>query len=447
MAKVQLTIETGYLPNWGVYEGIREIVQNAKDAEVEHHAPMTIDWYNDTLRIENAGVVLPLKVLLFGHTTKLGNSQMIGKFGEGLKLAMLALVRAGHDVKIRNGDEVWVPSFEHSETFDDKVLTFRIDGGREARNRVRIEIGGVTKESWEKMKEGFLFLRKPKKDEQVLTHAGTLLLGDKYKGRIYVKGIFVQSNPDTDFGYDLQEVELDRDRKMVESWNLKYHTRNVFLAAMNKKDELFEQFHEMLETPTLETEGLDPTYCSISPEAAGRILGLFQAKHGPNAIPVANLSESKDVEHLGKKGVVVSKPLGAVLAKTLGDAFTVREGLKKETLKTYGWGELTAQEQSVLSGAVELVNEVERIGLENIDIVDFRSDTLNGQFKDDGGRILIAKKLLTSADDTLCTLIHEVAHRQGADGNKSHVQCIEHIWTGVVRNLRLHLNNRFGRVN
>jgi len=448
MAKIPLTIKVSYLPSWGAYEGIRELVQNAKDAEVEHSAPMTVDWYNDTLRIENEGTTLPTKALLLGHTTKLGNSELIGKFGEGLKLGILALVRAGHDVKVRNGDEVWIPSIQRSDVFDDDVLVFDITGGREAKNRVRVEIGGVTREAWEKFKEAFLFLRRPKKSEHIDTYNGTLLLGEKFKGKVFVKGIFVQTDPDLNFGYDLtRDVELDRDRKMVESWNLRYHTRNVFLAAMNKREELFSQFVDMLETPTTETTDLDPSYCSISTETAEKVLGAFKAKHGVDAVPVANLAESKDIEHLGKRGIVVSKPLGAVLAKTLGDAFAVKEGLKKETLKTYGWGELTTQEQSVLSGAVELVNEVERVGLENIDIVDFRSDKLEGQYKVEGDRILIAKKLLASADDTLKVLIHEVAHRQGADGDKSHVARIEDIWAGVVRNLRVHFNNRLNRVN
>lgn len=445
MAKIALTIKTSYLPSWGAYEGIRELIQNARDAEVEHSAPMKIDWYNDTLRIENDGATLPLKALLLGHTTKLGNSEMIGKFGEGLKLGVLALVRAGHELKIRNGSEVWIPVIERDERFDEDVLTFKIEGGREAKNRVRVEVSGITKDAWEKMKECFLFINKAKKDEMVETFNGTLLLGDRFKGRIYVKGIFVQTTPDTSFGYDLKDVELDRDRKMVESWNLKYHTRKVFLAAMNKKESLFEDFTGMLENPTLETEGLDSyALYDLPRETADKVVEDFKKKHGPDAVPVANLAESKDVEHLGKKGVVVSKPLGTVLARSLGDSLLVRESLKKETLRAYGWSDLTDIERSVLTGAIELVNEVESIRLEEVDVVDFRSDSLNGQFKD--GRVLIAKKLLTDADETLCTLIHEVAHRVGADGDKSHVQRIEHIWVGVVRNLRLHLKTRGDRI-
>jgi len=433
--KIPLTIKVSYLPSWGAYEGIRELVQNAKDAEVEHSAPMKVDWYNDTLRIENEGTTLPTKALLLGHTSKLGNSQMIGKFGEGLKLGVLALVRAGHEVKIRNGSEVWIPTIERSDVFGEDVLVFDITGGREVKNRIRVEIAGVTKEAWEKMRECFLFLSRPRETEQVVTSEGALLMGARFKGRIFVKGIFVQTVPNTEFGYDLPDVALDRDRKMVEAWNLQYHTRKVFMASLTQRQSLFSNFVQMLENPTLETEGLDSLAASysITPDLAEKVVEVFQHTHGAHAVPVANLAESRDVEHLGKIGVVVSKPLGAVLARSLGDALTVRESLKREVVRSYGWGELTLEERRILTDAIDLVAKVEPVKLDDIDVVDFRSP-LHGQFKDN--RILLAKNLLTDFEETVCTLVHEVAHRMGNDGDMGHVQQIERIWMGILRNFR-----------
>jgi len=433
MAKIQLTIKTSYLPTWGAYEGIRELLQNGRDAEVEHSAPMRVDWRKESLHIENDGTTLPLKALLLGHTTKEGNSQLIGKFGEGLKLGILALVRAGHPIKIRNGAEVWTPSIERSDLFDDNVLTFNIERGREPKNRVRVEIGGVTNEAWETMRECFLFLNKPKKSDIIETYNGDLLLGPKYKGRIYVKGIFVQTDPDLAFGYNLPDAQLDRDRKMVESWNLKYHTRSVFMAALNQHEDLFEQFNEMLENPTTEIETISDTY--MVPEKASQdVAAKFRAKHGENAIPVTSLSESVDIEHLGKKGVVVPKQLGVVLAKTLGDTLLVKQRLAKEETKRFGWGDLSEEERSNLSEAVSMINEVEPLSLDAVEVVEFRSEGLMGQFKD--GKVFLAKKYLTDLDETLRILVHEIAHKEGLDGEKAHVNRLENIWKGIVRNLR-----------
>lgn len=440
MPKIQLTIKTSYLPKWGAYEGIRELVQNGRDAEVEHSAPLKVEWYKGTdvgqLRIENEGTTLPIKSLLLGHTTKIGRSDMIGKFGEGLKLGVLALVRAGHPVKIRNGSEVWIPSLERSDLFGEDVLTFQIEKGREEKNRVRIEVGGVTREAWDAMKPCFLFLQKPKEQEEIKTCDGTLLLGPTFKGRVYVKGIFVQTDPDLMYGYDLTDAELDRDRRMVESWNLRYKTKNILMNALNKREELFSDFSDLLENPTTETESIvdqHSTY-ALPEKAVDAVVARFKQKHGEDAVPVQSLSESQDVEHLGKKGVVVTKQLGAVLAKKLGDAMTVKEALRKEVLHRYGWSDLSEVEKAILSDAVALINAVEPFGIATVEVVDFRSEDLMGQFKD--GRTFIAKKYLSDQDETLRILVHEVAHRQGGDGAKSHIDRVEFLWMNIVRNMR-----------
>jgi len=436
--KIQLTIKTSYLPNWDAYSGVRELLQNGRDAEIEHQAPMTVDWYNDTLRIENEGATIPIKALLLGHTTKLGNSALAGHFGEGLKLAALVLTRAGHDVKIRNGSEVWIPSLEHSETFGEDVLTFNVTGGREYKNRVRVEIGGITKEAWETMKECFLFLGKTKVSDRVDTYYGSLLLDPKMKGRVFVKGIFVQADPEMNFGYDIKDVELDRDRRMVEAWNLKYHTKNILMTALSKREDLFTQFEELLHDPTTEVESIQDAYSmsNLPQLAVDFIANKFVQRHGADAVPVLTLSESKDIEHLGKRGIVVSKQLGTVLAKKLGDALQVKERLAKEETTRYGWSDLSATEKATLEDAVALINAVEALTLDTIEIVDFRDPKLMGQFKGTTGQILLAKKHLANADDTLATLVHETAHRGGGDGEVDHVRRIENLWTGIVRNLR-----------
>lgn len=435
MAKIQLTIKTDYLPKWDVWEGIRELVQNGRDAEIEHGAPLTIDWYNDTLRIENTGTTLELKALLLGHTSKVGRGDMIGQFGEGLKLGILALVRKGIDVKIRNGSEVWLPKIEFDEKFEADVLTFHIEGGREFKNRVRVEIGSVSKETWDTLKELFLFISTPKKGQEIKTPRGSLLLGETYKSRVYVKGIFVQKVPGLAYGYNLIDAELDRDRKMVEFWNLRYKTQDIFALAVAQNEALVDPFCDMLSETTIETEGLDEYAAgNLSEKLIDQVAAKFTAKYGADAIPVQSLADSKDIEHLGKTGVVVSKQLAAVLSKKLGDTNAIKESLKKEVRESFGWHDLNATERQSLQDAVALVNKVEPISLDQIDVVDFRSDSLFGQFSN--GRVLLAKKILADADETLATIVHEVAHRKGGDGDHSHVNAIENLWKAIVKTLR-----------
>lgn len=434
--KLELTIKTDYLPNWGAWQGIRELVQNAKDAEVEQKATMLVDWSKDTLRIENDGAILPHEALLFGHTTKAGNSELIGKFGEGLKLGVLALVRAGFPVKIRSGCEVWVPSIQKSEKFNADVLVFDINGGRKPEHRVRVEVGNVTKETWEGMQWKFRFIGK-NVGKSIETSPGTLLLDEKMKGHIFVKGIYVHTDTKLEYGYDIKNAELDRDRKMVDQWDFRFRVRDILAEAAGKDPDLVKGLVNVLEKQSPESLGFDHGGAAYLPEkVAEAVAADFVAKHGPSAVPVKTLGESKDLDHLGKKGVVVSESLAAVLNLKMPSVEKVKEALREETAARYGWHDLTDAEKASLTDACTLINSsgVLDLDLDEIDIVDFKSDDLRGLYKD--GRIVLARKLVNDRDVCLATLVHEVAHQLGSDGDKTHVAAIERLWCGIVAHLR-----------
>jgi hypothetical protein len=156
---------------------------------------------------------------------------------------------------------------------------------------------------------------------------------------------------------------------------------------------------------------------------------------------VKNIGESKELDHYGHKGVVVSESLGTVLKLVLPSADKVQSDLKKEAVKTYGWSDLSEAEKTNLNEAVDLVNSghAERVSLDEVNVVDFRSEKLFGLFeKGIGGKvsISIAKSVLSDRDQTLLTLVHETAHKEGGDGEKDHVSTIEDIWAAITKNLR-----------
>jgi hypothetical protein len=439
--KLELTIKTTYLPNWGAYEGIRELLQNGRDAVTEHGATFDVRWRMDAsglgvLVIENEGCVLPHEALLLGHTSKLGRADLIGKFGEGLKLGVLALVRAGHRVKIRSGSEVWVPRIARSDKFDADVLVFDIMTGRKTENRVQVEIGNVSAEAWEKLQEHFLFLHEIEADETVKSHSGTLLLAPRYQGMIFVKGIFVQKG-EFEHGYNLADAEVDRDRKMVDRWDLSYRTNAIWREAMGARPDLIGGYVTMLDRGTADVSEISAYAATELPtEVKEAAAALFVDRYGKNAVPVTTLSESADMEHLGRVGIVVNKSLGAVLATTFGTVADQKEKLRNETVKLHGWHDLTEIEKANLRSAIELVVAASvPCTLDEIDVVDFRDAGLQGLYKD--GRTQIAKKHLAHRDETLAILVHEIAHRLGGgDGEKSHVSNIERIWSGIVASMR-----------
>lgn len=436
--KIELTIKCDYLPGWHAYEGIRELLQNAKDAETEFSAAMTVRYRKDsaTLVIENDGVTLPHEALLLGHTTKAERQDTIGKFGEGLKLGILALVRAGHKIKIRSGSEVWVPSIQRSEKFNADVLVFDISKGREPKDRVQIEVGNFAEEDWNAMTDCFLFLLKPEDLEKVRVSAyhGGLMLGEKYKGKVYLKGIFVGNDPRLQYGYDLNDGEIDRDRKMVEKYDFQYKTQGIWSEALNKRPDLLNPFLTMLDQSTGDVDGIGTyTAGNLSKEIKQQVVAHFHQIHGDSAVPVETLADSKDIEHLGKKGVVAPKGLKAVLESVLGTVDQVKQNLRNEVVTTYGWSDLNATERANIERAIAMVAEQAPVSLNDTDVVDFRDAKIQGMFK--SGRYLLAKKMLGTLKDTLTVLVHEVAHQAGGDGDKGHVATIEDIWAGIVTSL------------
>lgn len=441
MARIETSISEKYLAStnsregWGVWEGIRELVQNGYDSEVEHSAVLDIDVHNGTLRIENDGVTLAREALLLGTSSKSERSDTIGKFGEGLKLGILALVRAGFPVKIRTGSEVWEAAIERSEKYDANVLCFHITGGREFRNRIRVEVGNVGEEGWNAVKDRFLFLLKLNDEDAVKTHRGTLLLHERFKGCLYVKGIFVQKDHRLNYGYNFSNASVDRDRRMVSSWDSQWESSAIWRDAVASRPDLFGAFFGLIQNDSSDVSGMIHHAENTDRSIREKIVSEFTTRFGSDAIPVSTLAESAEIGHLGKRGIIVSKPLEALLTSIMGDKSTIQKNLREEVVRTLSWFEMTEEQRKNLMDNIGLVNSVRSdCKLDIVDVVEFRSETLLGQYKN--GRMLIAARLLDDRDEMLATIIHEFAHCIGGDGEKSHIMEIENIWRDVVSILR-----------
>jgi hypothetical protein len=438
MARKELSISVSYIPRWSKREGIREILTNADDARRENHATFRVRHQGTKLFVENEGTTLDPSVLLMGQTTKYGNSEMIGQFGEGLKLACLALLRQGCTIKIITGDESWTPSIEASENFGGKdVLVFRTHKRQTHENAVRFEIDGISKTEWAEWKNDFLFLNKMTPEQRVQTSDGALLLGKAYVGRIYLKGTFVEYDEAFAFGYDLSNGEVDRDRKMVDRYDLRRYTRLIWTNAVATRPDLIKDFIGLLEESKADLDGID-TYNAhqLSADVMAAVSAKFKTQFGDDSVPVQSLSESADIEHLGKRGIVVAKPLGAILARDMGTVSEIKEKLRLETVRLYSWHDLTSEEQKNLREGIALIAAAGfGLTLDSMDVADFRDEKTLG-IRDSNGRTQLAKKILADASQTLLALVHEYAHEKGGDGSKAHVARIEEIWAGVVATLR-----------
>jgi len=441
MARHELTIKATYLPGWGIYEGTRELIQNARDAEVQFDAPMTVEFAmrqrngekTGAIVIRNQGTVLPKEALLIGHTTKEGDNRLIGKFGEGLKFGILALLRHGVEIKIRNGSEVWVPSIEHSEKYNAKVLVFNVTSGHKYVNRVQVEVVGITQADWDDIASKLLFIGDYPEDS-VEVHGGHVLTSPKYRGQIFVKGMFVASTELT-FGYDFDEADIDRDRRMVNDLGDK--TASLLAQSVNQ-GQLQSQVYRLMQNGSDEVAYLSNWRLEESGRKA--IADEFE-RENPGVIPVERVDQINELGSYGKKARQVPWGMRTILEGVLGTAAQHLQALRRSEKKRYEWFDLSQTERDTVRLSASLVARAcQRLGevvieLEKISIVDFHKDDRYGSYDTESGEIRLAREILGNKGKTLYVLVHEVAHTHGGDGVRGHEESIGRMMEVILNEL------------
>jgi len=431
MAKIELSLTSTYLRQWGLTEAIREVLQNAMDADVDGKR-MTVEHDKGKLIVCNAGVRLEHNVFLLGSTGKANRSDQAGQFGEGLKLAMLVCAREGINMVLRNGGEVWEPKIEKSEKFaGEDVLVIHIRGGNKNLDRFQVEIE-FPEETWNAEKWRYLFVDKRPTKDVVHTTRGRVLLGEQDRGKLFVRGIFVCHFHDMRYGYDFDHANLDRDRRVLASYEVREKCSEMLRECLSqtrggigKKD-----LWDMMSSGAKELAISE--FDTPDPKLVDQMAAEFEDRYG-DAIPVMNNGEAAELEHYGKRGVVLPTALGYLLRHKFGDVGAIRKSLALQIKERVQWVDLDKTETANLSRAIDTLRSVEPVTLSEVDVAVFLDGRLRGMFKDN--RVLLARHILQDEVQTLSTLIHEVAHRKGGDGEKSHVAEIERLWREVYRSL------------
>lgn len=416
MPRVELTVHPNYT-DWGLREGVREMVQNWKDGDRDGFAgSMDFDEKKGILRLTNEGAMLGREVLLIGFSTKRGRKDLAGQFGDGLDLGCLGLVRSGCSVKIRTGTERWIPAIEPSKGFPgQEVLAFRITPKMADLGKTEVEIGGLEGDRWTELKRHFLFIERPDPKEVIECEKGKILLARP--GDIFVKGIWVARVEGFQYGYDVEEKITDRERGMVKSFDLKWETARMWSEVLSRgEDYLVKRVYQMLEKNRPDVEYVETqTYG----EGADKIVKEFEEEYGQDTVPVADLAQSRDMQLLGKKGAVVSEPLRKIVEKKKGETYqdTLKK-LKEAVAKRYSADELTPEEWAVLDKVLAVVRiGIPELDLKNVDVVEFSDESLRGRFEN--GKALIRRAELASLETAMFVAIHEWSHAAGGDGTPS----------------------------
>lgn len=234
----EITISPNYVSNWGIKEAIREILQNAIDGETNGYEKI-VDYNGDTLNITSLGVDLQAKDLILGCSSKDDQDGMIGKYGEGFKLALVVLLRKGLNVEIQNGNKIWTPSFKISDTFGTQVLN--IEETESSGNELTFSISPVDQQLFNSLLDYFPCINNDF-GKTVDCDNGQILLDKKFKGKMYVEGLYIQTDDNFKYGYNFNSdvVELDRDRKAINYYDLRALTAQSIITAEECNKEIFD---------------------------------------------------------------------------------------------------------------------------------------------------------------------------------------------------------------
>lgn len=439
--RIDLTISASYVPDWGCVEGVREIFQNALDADKDGYVfGWEYDAAKQTLRVWNVGASLTSSSLLLGNSSKRDRADMIGQFGEGYKLGALALARCGKKLTIKNEipGEIWTSEIRISKRLADRVLSFEIRKSKEQTSqprRLEFVVENLGEDEWQICRKNFRFLTDEKIDTCYETPYGHILDGKDMSGKIYVNGIFVQRNAKFLYGYDFKPnfVEIDRDRKMVSQWTLESYAAKMWIAVALSSEESFVKVSNLM------TKGIpdmtDMRYdFNVPLDLAKKFLERFKEDFGEDAYPVSSEEDYRKVEYLGRRPIMVSEGLTTLL-RSSAKVGTLKD-LEKQNAHAVKDGDivLTSEESCNLATAMQVL-QAEEVPPFNVSVVEFRDPKLMGLSDPAARRVMIARWCLTSAEQALQVLIHEYAHACGNDGEITHQHTVEDIWMRVWRRL------------
>lgn len=421
MAKFQLSLTSSYIADWGIYEGVRELIQNALDADQDGY-PMTVEYDQNSscLRLINGGANLQPSVWLIGKTSKTESTHR-GHYGEGLALGVMALLRAGRNVTIQTPESTWRPSLEESATFPgETVLTIRTRTRQRQRDSVDISVD-ITEAEWSEFRSSFLAFSEPKECISV-PGFGSILLDPEQQGRCYVKGIFVRELDNLGAGFNFQLASTDRDRRMLDIWDIKHHCHTLWLDALTNNRLTPADMLSRLEADTQDVQYFQHAY--MPGDARQLLVDAFINRYGEKALPVKSLHEAKELEHFGRIGVLAPAALHNCL--TTDSPLNVQEVLKElrySVSRTVQWCDLTKQQRQIFDTVVDLVDAAgASLGYAplplRLRIVEFNKPELLGTHIED--KIQVALHCLDSFEQFITVLVHELAHDRGSDGDVAH---------------------------
>ena len=294
---VNTWISNDYCSDWKLHEAIREILQNQMDGmcikskggkkyiEVntstneydfdfvhsetgEKLGEIRYDKENKVLKIWNLGTLETADLLLGGKKGETKNDEIIGRFGEGMKLAALAFGRLEKIFIIITGGEEWRFEIKEDRNFKrgdqpQKCLFWwkAKCKNNDYKDKIVVIIRNIEIDEWKNEIDNYLWLTQKNigaitaYSNDNKTILGQILLGECFRNKIFVKDIFVINTVKKEekekniqnsithcvFGFNA-DLKLDRDRNCVPDLNERNQkTSQIIAYILNNRTVLYNK--------------------------------------------------------------------------------------------------------------------------------------------------------------------------------------------------------------
>lgn len=378
-SKFELSISTGYVPDWGIVEAFRELYQNAIDNEAinpENKASFSFvqeDEKTGTVRITNKTSVLTKESLLLGSTTKANDENTIGKHGEGYKIAFMVLLRNGKKIKVYNSSakEMWEVRLVKSRKYNGQLVTtvfVQKDAvwKKKTDDNLTIEVSGITPEEYAEVVDKNLHLHEYK--SVAVGEYGEILLDESEAGRVYVEGLYVCESKGFKYGYNLKasRINLDRDRKLVDSFHLEWETSGMWVKLSSENAEYRESFAKLVSEHARDVSKSANNDCFTytAAEAYEAVYEKFLRENGSNAVPVTDNLKYEEVKRSSSyRPIIVSEDIATMIHKSKTYVEPVEIAVKPVSVKLSEWLEGVKDRLSddEIDDLETLISEVEDI--------------------------------------------------------------------------------------
>ena len=207
--KITYPIARNYVDKWTILDAGREIVANALDAS--EHAAVTHD--KGVCCIEDTGTGIARKHFVIGNSQK--ETDQIGLFGEGFKLASLVMAREKREMVIETAGYTYKPILEYSEEFGTEIFCIYYEKNKR-KTGTSVHFKATAKEV-AKIKEKFICFQESIQPVYSTPELDIYPLKGNEKASVYVNGLqTVQIDAIYSYNVKVRDLVDSRDRNHID---------------------------------------------------------------------------------------------------------------------------------------------------------------------------------------------------------------------------------------